>query len=638
MSVLLPCLLSCGVVDADACFLGPTAVDLMKFWEKSSYQDSCGDSCVDPEDIAEFHMRAQLPSMSVPNWLTILTGAPPEVTGIVGNMLAPDTFYDSIYSSAQTADVMRMVTGTPWFAAIIGRTLPFLRGDGTIDAGYTTGETTLSTSAPADRARQQVALQAIAATDDPYGLMLVHFSDIDSQGHAEGVTTEFNEDDTYVTSVNEKTEFLQELMHAVDDDTVVVMVSDHGHIDRGGHGGIAEVLLDVPAVFYRSGSGLRQPTNAWLEANDDASIDNLDIAPTVCALLGVNVPGQNHGRFVEPVLRTLVPEVFVAAHSADLFAQKHALFSKFDEYFGTGLAAQLPARTACSEALADGADDCSSQIDAAIELYFDEMRPAANTQNYALGILVILVVSGASCVLLECTEPASPLSVVIGSRRAADVNYTSCTCCASRSKGGGGVSGDVPQPIQVRKVESDLVVESFTPPREAYFRKRISAALDPVANLVSGAVEHRSPVGAQSAAATPLSESDAARRKNIVALAFGFGSVTFYFVVSIVIYVIAVLSDGYIEWDSTQIHSPQAVPTYLALVLIPSTIVAFVMIRSYSVYYHHREEASERTCCTQLLPPAAFILRFAANARDAARVHRQTTWDSLWHPHLPAVP
>jgi hypothetical protein len=38
-------------------------------------------------------MQAQLPTMSVPNWITLLTGAPPEWTGVLGNLLVPETQY-----------------------------------------------------------------------------------------------------------------------------------------------------------------------------------------------------------------------------------------------------------------------------------------------------------------------------------------------------------------------------------------------------------------------------------------------------------------------------------------------------------------------------------------------------------------
>jgi hypothetical protein len=45
------------------------------------------------DDLMVRKMQAQLPTMSVPNWITLLTGAPPEWTGVLGNLLVPETQY-----------------------------------------------------------------------------------------------------------------------------------------------------------------------------------------------------------------------------------------------------------------------------------------------------------------------------------------------------------------------------------------------------------------------------------------------------------------------------------------------------------------------------------------------------------------
>jgi hypothetical protein len=44
-------------------------------------------------DLIVRKMRAQLPTMSVPNWITLLTAAPPEWSGVLGNLLVPETKY-----------------------------------------------------------------------------------------------------------------------------------------------------------------------------------------------------------------------------------------------------------------------------------------------------------------------------------------------------------------------------------------------------------------------------------------------------------------------------------------------------------------------------------------------------------------
>ena len=38
---------------------------------------------------------------------------------------------------------------------------------------------------------------------------------------------------------------LQTIKDNISDDTVLIIVADHGHVDRGGHGGTASELLDV---------------------------------------------------------------------------------------------------------------------------------------------------------------------------------------------------------------------------------------------------------------------------------------------------------------------------------------------------------------------------------------------------------
>ena len=47
------------------------------------------------DDLTHMPMTCSLPSMSVPNWLTLLTGAPPEVTGAMGNIKIPETWCKS---------------------------------------------------------------------------------------------------------------------------------------------------------------------------------------------------------------------------------------------------------------------------------------------------------------------------------------------------------------------------------------------------------------------------------------------------------------------------------------------------------------------------------------------------------------
>ncbi len=76
-------------------------------------------------------------------------------------------------------------------------------------------------------------------------------------------------------------------------DRAIVVVSDHGHIDTGGHGGSEESVAHTWMLL--AGTGIRK--GAHLE-----SAGAEDVAPTVAALLGVPSPAQAEGRALTELL------------------------------------------------------------------------------------------------------------------------------------------------------------------------------------------------------------------------------------------------------------------------------------------------------------------------------------------------
>ena len=83
-------------------------------------------------------------------------------------------------------------------------------------------------------------------------------------------------------------------------DTVIVL-SDHGHIDAGGHGGQDAVVLAEPFVI----AGMGAKTGIQTEIN------MVDVAPTIAALLGVRLPASAQG-MVRTDLVSLTPSVLEA--------------------------------------------------------------------------------------------------------------------------------------------------------------------------------------------------------------------------------------------------------------------------------------------------------------------------------------
>lgn len=69
---------------------------------------------------------------------------------------------------------------------------------------------------------------------------------------------------------------------------VVIVTSDHGHISTGGHGGEEAEVMNTPIVL--AGQNVRH--TAGIQAQQ------VDIAPTICGLLGIPIPSMNQGRFL----------------------------------------------------------------------------------------------------------------------------------------------------------------------------------------------------------------------------------------------------------------------------------------------------------------------------------------------------
>lgn len=277
-------------------------VDMKAVLKSTSYED----------DAVLLPMRVQIPTMSVPNWATFLTGAAPWLSGIIGNAATSLVSLDSVFSIASTFNKTAGMSASAWFSDLVQSYLQ-LRGGAvsTNDASFAYQAPGLTNSAMADQQR----LQAVTGNLDKsamalnYDFFLVHFSDIDERGHAAGVTQKYNKDNTYYKAVSAKAKALEQLLKLVDNQTIVMMAADHGQVDSGGHGGASEVLQKTFLWIYQQGSNLKSQypdVDGW---NTPQSVRNpvnsVDVAPTILAMLGLPMPITSMGSPI-PEVNSLV--------------------------------------------------------------------------------------------------------------------------------------------------------------------------------------------------------------------------------------------------------------------------------------------------------------------------------------------
>jgi predicted AlkP superfamily pyrophosphatase or phosphodiesterase len=180
----------------------------------------------------------------------------------------PTFTQDNLYSAAYRAGLHTAISSYYWFEKLI----PQL----TVSASfYTKGED--------KTADEQVTEAAIPwLRDGQYQLMLIHLDQVDYAGHYEGGPI----DPRWDAAATRADQLLEQIATTMDltQDTLLV-ISDHGQIDTGGHGGQDPIVLMEP--FVMAGKGVI-PGNY-------GDVQMVDVAPTVASILGTSIPATNQG-------------------------------------------------------------------------------------------------------------------------------------------------------------------------------------------------------------------------------------------------------------------------------------------------------------------------------------------------------
>jgi hypothetical protein len=212
------------------------------------------------------------PTISRPNYVAIFAGVPPRLSGARTNDYPGPVTMDSAFSRAREGGLRtRYVTD---FASGAGRLFaPAL--DEAASVRFWPG-------------MFERAIDNALADEDPF--LVIHFAAVDVAGHEHGADS-----DEYREAVAGTDALIGRIAARIDlARDALVLVSDHGHVDRGGHGGLEEETLAVPLVL--AGAGVASGA-----AVREARL--VDVAPTLCALLGLPAPGHSIGRTLVAALR-----------------------------------------------------------------------------------------------------------------------------------------------------------------------------------------------------------------------------------------------------------------------------------------------------------------------------------------------
>jgi len=253
-------------------------------------------------------MHSQPPSWSEPGWTTICTGAWPEINDSPPINLEYDKLWpwtqDSIFAAAKRAGLGTAVSGYDWWEKFIA---PDKR-----DAGFFThGE-----DDAADRDVLNAAMPWL--TGGGYQLVLIHLDQVDYAGHHEGGPR----DPRWNAAATRADAMLKQIVGTLNfsKDTLIVL-SDHGQIDRGGHGGQDPITLVEPFVIVSAG----------VKPGKYSDVQMADVAPTTAVLLGTNIPASSEGKpllemlNVDTTRQALIHKAWSAQQAALTFAYESAI-------------------------------------------------------------------------------------------------------------------------------------------------------------------------------------------------------------------------------------------------------------------------------------------------------------------------
>ena len=231
----------------------------------------------------KYDVRAVLPTVSAPNWGAMIHGAGPEATGITSNKWRPDGQW--------MPPVVKNKAGLfPGIFDIIREQLPEAE-QGAIfhweGFGHLLQENMVNRYNTYDSAEETTRQACDYIISKKPTFLFVHLDHVDGAGHGFGYKS-----DEYLKAVEKTDSLAGRIMESIrqagiENNTLIMIVSDHGGMNRG-HGGESEDELTVPVIYY--GMGIKK--NYKIQQ----TVYMYDVAANVAFALNLNTPHSWTGR------------------------------------------------------------------------------------------------------------------------------------------------------------------------------------------------------------------------------------------------------------------------------------------------------------------------------------------------------
>jgi len=233
---------------------------------------------------ADIEAQVGTPSFSRPGRATVAVGAYPAIHGVTSNRQKREIPLDNIIRRVGAMGGTCRIAGSKIWSSLFGKDIERC---GVYRAGEAKeGPGAFVRQVPDVRASQEAGIAFIL--QEPAMLRIADIISTDFAAHEYGGTSP-----EYLSEVQRTDVLLGELVRTLDlTKETLIVTSDHGHRDAGGHGGEEAEVLSIPIVMVGAG----------IKPGAVAKASQADIAPTVAALLGAALPAASSGRPLESVL------------------------------------------------------------------------------------------------------------------------------------------------------------------------------------------------------------------------------------------------------------------------------------------------------------------------------------------------
>ncbi|HEY3122287.1 MAG TPA: alkaline phosphatase family protein [Vicinamibacteria bacterium] len=274
--------------------------------------------------------RVGLPSLSLPGRAVLMTGAWQEVNGQTTNFNPRPLTVGHLFQAARKKGLR-----TAYAAGARARRLfePFVDED----VPYRPLPDSHDFGDYASRLHRTLEADRRLLTEKQPQLYFIDVSLMDQVGHGWGAASA-----EYARGARMVDDELLRLAADLDlSRSVLIVTADHGHVARGGHGGSEPDVMTVPLVL--AGASIRPGARATAE--------QVDVAPTVAALLGTEIPASNQGRVLLELLD--VSPAARQAIEARLAAQRRSFAGQYLAWLEGGAAGLAPGLEDPERAVAD---------------------------------------------------------------------------------------------------------------------------------------------------------------------------------------------------------------------------------------------------------------------------------------------